>query len=106
MATSPGLSLNLATSTIPSFPDPSVSANSSPRVSAYIRALRTNVSSYMNTNQNFGAYSARVQMRLLVNGDSLGITHMGPDFLLVEPVIEHPPCDATVVLQVEKSERR
>ena len=45
-------------------------------------------------------------MWLIVNGASIGITHMGPDFLLVEAAGEHPPGDGTVVLQVDASERR
>ncbi len=45
-------------------------------------------------------------MRLLVNGCSIAIAQMGPDFLLVDPPFDHPPGDATVVLQVDQSERR
>jgi hypothetical protein len=45
-------------------------------------------------------------MRLLVNGLSLPITQMGPDFLLVEDPVDHPPAIASVVLQVDGSERR
>lgn len=45
-------------------------------------------------------------MRLIVDGESISITHMGPDFLLIEPASDHPPGDATIVLQVDQSERR
>ncbi len=45
-------------------------------------------------------------MRLLVNGTSNTITHMGPDFLIVKSPVEHPPGDATIVLQVDQNERR
>jgi len=31
---------------------------------------------------------------------------MGPDFLLIESASGHPPGDATIVLQVDQSERR
>ena len=44
-------------------------------------------------------------MRLLVNGLSLPVTQMGPDFLLVDAPVEHPPADARVILQVDQSER-
>jgi len=54
----------------------------------------------------YGAHSAQVEMRLLINGLALSVTHMGPDFLLIESPIDHPPCDATLVLQVDQSERR
>jgi len=45
-------------------------------------------------------------MRLLVNGATISITQMGPDFLLAESAGDHPPGDATIVLQVDESERR
>jgi hypothetical protein len=60
----------------------------------------------MISDQNYGAHSARVGMFLIVNGSSLSITQMGPDFLFVEPRGDHPPCDATIVLQVDEAERR
>ena len=53
-----------------------------------------------------GGHSAQVNMRLLVNGSSLVIAQMGPDSLLVDFPITHAPTDATVVLQVDQSERR
>ena len=56
--------------------------------------------------EHYGAYSAQVEMRLLVNGDPVSITHMGPDFLIVESPVEYPPGAATIVLQVDHSERR
>jgi len=60
----------------------------------------------MISDQNFGAHSARVEMRLIVEGSSIGITHMGPDFLLIEPGEDHPPGEATIVLQVDNSKRQ
>jgi len=45
-------------------------------------------------------------MRLLVNDLSLPVTQMGPDFVLVDAPVNHPPADASVVLQVDQSERR
>ena len=60
----------------------------------------------MIAEQNHGAHSAQVEMRLIVNGESISITHMGPDFLLIESASGHPPGDATIVLQVDQSERR
>ena len=59
----------------------------------------------MITEQNLGAHSAYVEMRLRINGDSISITQMGPDFLLIEPARAHPPCDAMVSLQVDQSYR-
>jgi hypothetical protein len=60
----------------------------------------------MIAEHNRGAYSARVNMELIVNGSSISVTHMGPDFLLIEPSDDHPPGEATLVLQVDDSERR
>lgn len=45
-------------------------------------------------------------MRLLVNGSSISITQMGPDFLFIEGSHDHPPGQATIVLQVDAAERR
>jgi hypothetical protein len=61
--------------------------------------------SFMIAEQNYGAHSAQVQMRLIVNGESISITHMGPDFLLIEPGHAYPPGEETIVLRVDASER-
>ena len=53
-----------------------------------------------------GGHSAQVNMKLLVNGSSIPVAQMGPDFLLVTEAIDHPPTDASVVMQVDESERR
>ena len=45
-------------------------------------------------------------MRLLVNGTSLPVAQLGPDFLLLKSPIDHPPADATVVLCMDENERR
>jgi len=53
-----------------------------------------------------GGHSAQVKMKLLVNGSSLPVAQMGPDFLLVTETIDHPPADASIVMQVDGNERR
>ncbi len=45
-------------------------------------------------------------MCLIVDGESIPIAQMGPDFLLVDTASDHPPGEATIVLQVDESERR
>jgi len=45
-------------------------------------------------------------MRLLINGVSLSIGQMGPDFLLLDESIDHPPAEATIVFRVDANERR
>ena len=59
----------------------------------------------MIAEQNYGAHSAQVEMRLIVNGASISITQMGPDFLFIESANAHPPGEATIVLQVDQNER-
>jgi len=53
-----------------------------------------------------GGHSAQVKMRLLVNGGSITVEQVRPDFLLVDSPFDHPPGDASMVLQVDQSERR
>ena len=52
-----------------------------------------------------GGHFARVKMRLLVNGGSIPVLQMGPDFLLVEEPFDHPLGNASVVLRMDESER-
>ena len=60
----------------------------------------------MIADQNYGAHSAQVKMRLIVNGTAIRITHMGPDFVFVESASDHPPCEASILLRVDESESR
>lgn len=60
----------------------------------------------MIAEQTYGAHSAHVEMRLIVNGDSIGVTHMGRDFVLVESPAEYPPGEASLLLKVDQSESR
>ena len=43
---------------------------------------------------------------LFFNGTSLPVAQLGPDFLLLDSATDHPPCDASIVLRVDQSERR
>jgi hypothetical protein len=58
----------------------------------------------MIADQSYGAHSARVKMRLIVDGISIRITHMGSDFLFVECPADHPPCKGAIMLRVDDSE--
>lgn len=60
----------------------------------------------MIMEQNYGAHSAQVEMRLIVNGTSIGITHMGRDFVIVESPAGYPPGKASIMLKVDESESR
>ena len=44
-------------------------------------------------------------MQLLVNGASLPIGQMGPDFLLLDKTMDHPPTEATIVFAVAGQRR-
>ncbi len=43
-------------------------------------------------------------MRLIVGGAAVRITHMGPDFLLIDAPADLPPCEASILLRVDDSE--
>jgi virulence-associated protein VagC len=60
----------------------------------------------MIAEPTYGAHSAQVDMRLILTGKSVSITHMGSDFVIVETAVKHPPCEATILLQVDNAERR
>ena len=60
----------------------------------------------MIAEQNYGAHSAQVDMRLIVNGATIDITHMGGDFLILKNATEYPPGKASIMLKVDQSESR
>ena len=45
-------------------------------------------------------------MQLLVNGSTLPIAQLGPDYLILRGTAEHPPTDATIIMRVDANERR
>ena len=47
------------------------------------------------------SHSADVAIHLLINGNALPVAQLGPDFLLLRGVADHPPCDAVVKLLCE-----
>ncbi len=53
-----------------------------------------------------GGHSALVTIRLLVNGLSLAVAQMGPDFLFLDAPVNHPPTDASLIMRVDQSEKR
>ena len=60
----------------------------------------------MITSSSQGGHSAQVKMRLLVGDSSIAVAQMGPDFVLVEVPINHPPGNASLVLRVDQNEHR
>ena len=57
-------------------------------------------------SSNYSGHSADVRISLLFNGNSLPVAQLGPGFLLLDTPSDHPPCDASIVLRVDQSERR
>ncbi len=53
-----------------------------------------------------GGHSAEVNLQLLVNGFCLPVSQLGPDFLLLDTPINHDPTFATMVMQIDQTERR
>jgi hypothetical protein len=45
-------------------------------------------------------------MQLLVNGLSLPVAQLGPDFLLLDAPVNHLPSAASIILQIDDSEQR
>jgi len=60
----------------------------------------------MIAEQSHGAHSAKVDMQLTINGDTIPITHMGSNFLFVDCSNDYPTCKASIFLQVDQSESR
>jgi hypothetical protein len=59
----------------------------------------------MMAQETNGAHSAHVDMQLIVNGDTIQITHMASDYVHVQCDHEYPPGEATIILQVDESRR-
>jgi hypothetical protein len=57
----------------------------------------------MMTGENYGAHSAEVEMRLIVIGESIPITHMASDYLLVKYTRDYPAGRATIMMRVDES---
>jgi len=45
-------------------------------------------------------------MQLLLEGTSVPIAQLGPDFVILERAIDHPSCNAELVLRVDGEEER
>jgi hypothetical protein len=52
------------------------------------------------------AHSADVRMHLSVNGQLLSVGHLGPDYLILDNPIDHPPTDAEIRMSVDGKESR
>ena len=57
-------------------------------------------------NRESPAHSADVQMHLSVNGHVLTIGHLGPDYVILDNPIDHPPSNAEIHMAVDGKETR
>jgi hypothetical protein len=53
-----------------------------------------------------GGHSADVRISLLLNGHSIPVAQLGPNFLLLDAPCNHPPTEGCILLRVDESERR
>ena len=51
-------------------------------------------------------YSADVRMHLTLNGHVLTIAQLGPDFLILDGPVNHPPAQAEVTVSIDGDETR
>ncbi len=52
------------------------------------------------------AYSADVRMQLSVNGHVFVIGQLGPDFVILDNPIDHPPAEGEITLSIDGRSRR
>ncbi len=52
------------------------------------------------------SHSADVRMHLSVDGHTMSIGHLGPDYVVLDTPIDHPPSDAEISLSVDGSKSR
>jgi hypothetical protein len=52
------------------------------------------------------SHSADVRIHLHVNGCSLPVAQLGPDFLILRTPADHPPADADIAMSIDGNERR
>jgi hypothetical protein len=60
----------------------------------------------MATTRAYYGRSADVKIELRINGLVIPVAQLGPDFLILDDPVEHPPRDAEIVLRVDKNEHR
>lgn len=58
------------------------------------------------TNSTNNHYSAHVRIDLLLDGDILPISHLGPDFLILRVPIDHAPARAEIDMWIDDDHDR
>lgn len=59
-----------------------------------------------NPNHSYGSYSADVQMELTVNGRIFSVGQLGPDFLVLDDPVDHPPADGEMMVSIDGRVKR
>jgi hypothetical protein len=52
------------------------------------------------------SHSADVRIRLLLNGSSLSVAQLGPNFIILREAQNHPPCEGEISLTIDGKEKR
>jgi hypothetical protein len=60
----------------------------------------------MTTSRSTSGHSADVRIQLFVNGHVLKIAQLGPQFLMLDQPVEHPPGDAEILMSVDGKQER
>jgi hypothetical protein len=58
------------------------------------------------SKQKSYGHSAEVHIHLYLNGRVLAIGQLGPNFLMLDNPIDHPPADAEIFLSIDGHEKR
>ena len=58
------------------------------------------------SRQNRCGYSADVRMHVTVNGHVVKIAQLGPDFLILDGEVNHPPAQAEIAVSIDGEETR
>ena len=58
------------------------------------------------TNLKKPAYSADVRMQLSIDGHTLSLGQLGPDFIILRNPTDHPPSEAEIAVWIDGRERR
>jgi hypothetical protein len=53
-----------------------------------------------------GGHSADVRICLILNGHCIPVAQLGPGFLLLDVLADHPAGEASIVMRVDQSEER
>jgi hypothetical protein len=46
-------------------------------------------------------YSADVRMQLYVNGHTFVIGQLGPDFVILDDPVDHPPAEGEIIMSID-----